>query len=355
MRDPGARAPPYGTRAGRGRARRRLRADRHDGPGVRDARELARGRPERPLRAASTSRAARCSRRRPRRSELDRHDGQGTWRPRRRAGPAACAASPRSSASCRCPRSPRRSRRQAKGQVRALITVAGQPAGLDAERRAARAGGRRARLHGQHRHLRQRDDAATRTWSCRRPTRSPARTTTSRSTSSPRAMWRTTRRPCSSGRRACIEKSEVFLRLTGIVTGQGPDADPDAIDDAVAGALSPREVGNADGAIEGRDPAEILGRAGAAARARADPRPDAPRRRPRRRLRRPAGRTDSGAPGVEPAWDRPRRARVAASGRAADSLRQDRARARADHARRRPRSGRGSTRERGTAPGRRWS
>jgi anaerobic selenocysteine-containing dehydrogenase len=55
-----------------------------------------------------------------------------------------------------------------------------------------------------------------------------------------------------------IEESEIFLRLTGIVTGQGADCDPEAIDDAVAGALVAREVGTVDGAIEGRDAAEIL-------------------------------------------------------------------------------------------------
>jgi len=54
-----------------------------------------------------------------------------------------------------------------------------------------------------------------------------------------------------------LSEEEVLLRLTGIVTGQGPDADTDAIDDAVAGALIAREVGAAGSAIEGRDPAEI--------------------------------------------------------------------------------------------------
>jgi anaerobic selenocysteine-containing dehydrogenase len=54
-----------------------------------------------------------------------------------------------------------------------------------------------------------------------------------------------------------IEESEIFLRLTGIVTGQGADCDPDAIDDAIVGTLVAREVGTVDGAIEGRDAAEI--------------------------------------------------------------------------------------------------
>ena len=55
-----------------------------------------------------------------------------------------------------------------------------------------------------------------------------------------------------------IEESEIFLRLTGIVTGQGADSDPGAIDDAVAGALLAREIGTPGSAIEGRDAAEIM-------------------------------------------------------------------------------------------------
>jgi len=55
-----------------------------------------------------------------------------------------------------------------------------------------------------------------------------------------------------------IEESEIFLRLTGIVTGQGADCDSEAIDDAVAGALVAREIGTAGGVIEGRDPGEIM-------------------------------------------------------------------------------------------------
>ena len=55
-----------------------------------------------------------------------------------------------------------------------------------------------------------------------------------------------------------IAEEEILLRLTGIVTGQGTDVDPAAIDDAVVGALIAREVGTAGSLIEGRDPAEIV-------------------------------------------------------------------------------------------------
>jgi anaerobic selenocysteine-containing dehydrogenase len=51
---------------------------------------------------------------------------------------------------------------------------------------------------------------------------------------------------------------ETALRLTGVVTGQGPDADVDAIDDFVAAEAVRREVVRAGGSLEGRDAAEIL-------------------------------------------------------------------------------------------------
>ncbi len=54
-----------------------------------------------------------------------------------------------------------------------------------------------------------------------------------------------------------LAEEDILLRLVGIVTGQGPDADTDALDDAVAGALIAREAGMAGSPIEGRDPAEI--------------------------------------------------------------------------------------------------
>jgi anaerobic selenocysteine-containing dehydrogenase len=54
-----------------------------------------------------------------------------------------------------------------------------------------------------------------------------------------------------------IDEAEVFLRMTAIVTGQGAGADAEALDDAVAAALIAREVVTPGGALEGRDPAEI--------------------------------------------------------------------------------------------------
>jgi anaerobic selenocysteine-containing dehydrogenase len=51
---------------------------------------------------------------------------------------------------------------------------------------------------------------------------------------------------------------EIFLRLAGIFAGQGPDADVEALDDLVIGTLVQREVGDAGSRVAGRDVAELL-------------------------------------------------------------------------------------------------
>ena len=51
---------------------------------------------------------------------------------------------------------------------------------------------------------------------------------------------------------------ETLARLAGIVSGQGPNADVDGVDEMVIGALVAREVGEAHSRIAGRDQAEIL-------------------------------------------------------------------------------------------------
>ncbi|MEA2351763.1 MAG: hypothetical protein QOJ14_177 [Thermoleophilaceae bacterium] len=51
---------------------------------------------------------------------------------------------------------------------------------------------------------------------------------------------------------------ETLLRLTGVVAGQGADADIEALDDLVAGELARRETARAGGSLEGQDPAELL-------------------------------------------------------------------------------------------------
>ncbi|MEA2331752.1 MAG: hypothetical protein QOH58_1890 [Thermoleophilaceae bacterium] len=51
---------------------------------------------------------------------------------------------------------------------------------------------------------------------------------------------------------------ELFLRLAGVIAGQGPDADRDALDDLVVATLVQREVGDAGSRVAGRDPAELI-------------------------------------------------------------------------------------------------
>jgi len=51
---------------------------------------------------------------------------------------------------------------------------------------------------------------------------------------------------------------EIFLRLAGVVSGQGPNADTDALDRLVVETVVRREVGLPGSAVEGRDPEELL-------------------------------------------------------------------------------------------------
>ena len=51
---------------------------------------------------------------------------------------------------------------------------------------------------------------------------------------------------------------ETLARLAGIVSGQGPKADVSGVDDMVIGALIAREVGEEHSRIAGREPAQIL-------------------------------------------------------------------------------------------------
>ncbi|HEX2413818.1 MAG TPA: molybdopterin oxidoreductase family protein [Thermoleophilaceae bacterium] len=51
---------------------------------------------------------------------------------------------------------------------------------------------------------------------------------------------------------------EIFLRLAGVIAGQGPDADVEAFDDTVIAALVQRELSDPASNLACRDPAEIL-------------------------------------------------------------------------------------------------
>ena len=51
---------------------------------------------------------------------------------------------------------------------------------------------------------------------------------------------------------------EIFLRLAGVLAGQGPQADVEALDDLVIATVVGREVATEGSPVEGRDPAELI-------------------------------------------------------------------------------------------------
>jgi anaerobic selenocysteine-containing dehydrogenase len=51
---------------------------------------------------------------------------------------------------------------------------------------------------------------------------------------------------------------ELLMRLAGVVSGQGPNADVDAVDDLVISTLVQREVSTPGSPVAGREPAELL-------------------------------------------------------------------------------------------------
>ena len=147
---------------------------------------------------------------------------------RARASRSAAGRSPRAraprdaSASCRSSAWPRRSRRPGEGQIRALVTLAGNPVRVDAERRP-RSTRALASLDFMvcDRHLRQRDDAPRR--------RDPARALAAGAVPLRRralqlrgAQRRELLAPLSSSpTRRCRTSGRSLLRLAAIVAGAG--------------------------------------------------------------------------------------------------------------------------------------
>ena len=145
--------------------------------------------------------------------------GRAGPRPRRHAsaaGTAACAGCPRCSASCRSACLAEEIETPGEGQIRALITIAGNPALSTPERRAPRP--RRSTTLDfmvSRRHLPQRDHAPRR--------RDPAGAVAARARAlrpralpaSPSATSRTTRRRCSTPEPGTPDEWETLLRLAG--------------------------------------------------------------------------------------------------------------------------------------------
>ena len=136
-----------------------------------------------------------------------------------------------------------------EGQVRA-DHGGGQPGRVDAQREPPRARSSRSSSCSPGRHLRQRDDPPR--------GRDSAAPEPLQKSHYDLALYQLAVRdvanfspavfPYDSGR---PDEWEMFLRIAGIVSGQGPDADVDALDELVARTLAQREM-------PGRDPEEVL-------------------------------------------------------------------------------------------------
>ena len=156
LRRAGRDGPPARPGPGRRAHRRRLRPHRHLHGRVRHPHQLAGRRRQRPDRQP---RPARRRDVRPRRARVRRHppaDGVPR-RPVDQPGPRAAGGRGRAPGRRR---SPTRSRRPATGQVRALVTFAGNPVLSTPTAAGSRAALADARVHGERRPVPQRDDPA---------------------------------------------------------------------------------------------------------------------------------------------------------------------------------------------------
>ena len=158
--------------------------------------------------ATSTARAARCSRRRPSTSSAgacSSPGGFGRRRSRVRGLPGFGGELPVSALA-------EEITTPGEGQVRALLTIAGNPVSSTPGGQPARRGARRARRDGRDRLLRQRDDPARRRHPAAAPARSSATTTTSSST-----CW-----PCATPRAGRRRSSRPAGRAAGLGDRPGP-------------------------------------------------------------------------------------------------------------------------------------
>ena len=131
-----------------------------------------------------------------------------------------------------------------------------QPGRVHAQHRPARERDRGARLHAGGRHLRERDDSPRRRDPARGRSRSRSRTTTWRSTSSPCATWRTTRRPVFElGRSGRVGGLPAAGRRRGRA---GAGRRPRRARRPGHLHAGQREVGDAGSRVAGREPAELL-------------------------------------------------------------------------------------------------
>jgi len=161
LRDRRRRRPWPRARARRREPRGRLRAHRHLYAGIRHARELARRRRQRPHRAPRPGRGRHVREGRERERQHARHARAGQGGPLRATDePRAPSTGGLRGASRRLPR--RGDRDAGRGAGPCAHHDRRQPGAEHPERRPPRARARRARVHGEPRHLRERDDAPRR-------------------------------------------------------------------------------------------------------------------------------------------------------------------------------------------------
>ena len=175
------------------------------------------------------------------------------------------------------------------GQIRALITVAGNPVLSTPERRPPRPRARVARLHGLGRHLPQRDDAPRQRDPPGARVCSPAATTTSRCTRSRCATSPTTRRRSSSSSPTSSPSGRSCSASPASSPGRASTAEAAAtLDDFVLTSQVQKAVTREGSNVEGRDAGELFEALSVERppRSRARPRPHAAHRPVRRRLRR---------------------------------------------------------------------
>ena len=259
------------------------------------------------------------------------------------AAAAGCGAWARRWASCRWPCLAEEIDTPGEGQIRALVTVAGNPVLSTPNVGPARRRPGHARLLRGRRPLRQRDDPP------RRRDPAGARRALQKGHYDLALLQLAVRNvanysppvlPLDDGQ---LDEWEILARLALVAQGMGADADPAIVDDLVVRTLVDAAVGDETGPIARARPRRDPAPCWRAHRARAPARPHAAHRPLRRRLRRRSRRPDPRRAAGQPARHRPRPARAPAARRAAHAVGHGRAGARADRRRRRPPARRRST------------
>ena len=171
-------------------------------------------------------------------------------------------------------------------RIRALVTVAGNPVLSTPNSEQLDAAFAAARVHGERRHLPERDHPPRRRHPAAAVAAAARPLRPRRCCGSPCATSPTTASRCCRSTPGEPDEWEILARLGLIAAGLGPDADPAAADDLGAGRRwCSQSVGDPSSPIHGRDADEILAALGDDAGAGAHARLHAADRAVRRRVR----------------------------------------------------------------------